>query len=137
MSMTDPIADMLTRIRNAVMRGQALTAMPLSKVKVEIAKILKEEGYLENFEVADGERPSQKVLRLKIKYIGERRERKPVLTGLERISRPGRRVYTKKQEIPWVLSGIGVAILSTPKGIMTGQRARQLGVGGEILCKVW
>jgi small subunit ribosomal protein S8 len=128
---------MLTRIRNAVMSGQALTAMPLSKVKVEIAKILKEEGYLENFEVADGERPSQKVLRLKIKYIGERRERKPVLTGLERISRPGRRIYTKKQEIPWVLSGIGVAILSTPKGIMTGQRARQLGVGGEILCKVW
>ncbi len=135
--MTDPIADMLTRIRNAVMSGQAMTAMPLSKVKVEIAKILKEEGYLENFEVADGERPSQKVLRLKIKYIGERRERKPVLTGLERVSRPGRRVYTKKQEIPWVLSGIGVAILSTPKGIMTGQRARQLGVGGEILCKVW
>jgi small subunit ribosomal protein S8 len=137
MSMTDPIADMLTRIRNAVMSGQAMTAMPLSKVKVEIAKILKEEGYLENFEVADGERPSQKVLRLKIKYIGERRERMPVLTGLERVSRPGRRVYTKKQEIPWVLSGIGVAILSTPKGIMTGQRARQLGVGGEILCKVW
>ena len=135
--MTDPIADMLTRIRNAVMSGQAMTAMPLSKVKVEIAKILKEEGYLENFEVADGEHPSQKVLRLKIKYIGERRERKPVLTDLERVSRPGRRVYTKKQEIPWVLSGIGVAILSTPKGIMTGQRARQLGVGGEILCKVW
>jgi small subunit ribosomal protein S8 len=137
MSMTDPIADMLTRIRNAVMGGQAMTAMPLSKVKVEIAKILKEEGYLDNYEVADGEHHSQKVLRIKIKYIGERRERKPVLTGLERVSRPGRRVYTKKQEIPWVLSGIGVAILSTPKGIMTGQRARQLGVGGEILCKVW
>ena len=137
MSMTDPIADMLTRIRNAVMSGQAMTAMPLSKVKMEIAKILKEEGYLENFEIADGERPSQQVLRLKIKYIGERRERKPVLTGLERVSRPGRRIYTKKQEIPWVLSGIGVAILSTPKGIMTGQRARQLGVGGEILCKIW
>jgi small subunit ribosomal protein S8 len=137
MSMTDPIADMLTRIRNSVMSGQAMTAMPSSKVKVEIAKILKEEGYLENYEIADGERPSQKVLRVKIKYIGERRERKPVLTNLERVSRPGRRVYTKKQEIPWVLSGIGVAILSTPKGIMTGQRARQLGVGGEILCKVW
>jgi len=136
MSMTDPIADMLTRIRNSVMSGQAMTAMPSSKVKVEIAKILKEEGYLENYEIADGERPSQKVLRVKIKYIGERRERKPVLTNLERVSRPGRRVYTKKQEIPWVLSGIGVAILSTPKGIMTGQRARQLGVGGEILCKV-
>jgi small subunit ribosomal protein S8 len=137
MSISDPIADMLTRIRNAVMSGQALTAMPVSKVKVEIAKILKEEGYLEAFEVADGESATQKVLRLKIKYIGDRRERKPVLTGLQRISRPGRRVYTKKQEIPWVLSGIGVAILSTPKGIMTGQRARQLGVGGEILCKVW
>jgi small subunit ribosomal protein S8 len=137
MSMTDPIADMLTRIRNSVMSGQAMTAMPSSKVKVEIAKILKEEGYIENYEIADGERPSQKVLRVKIKYIGERRERKPVLTNLERVSRPGRRVYTKKQKIPWVLSGIGVAILSTPKGIMTGQRARQLGVGGEILCKVW
>ncbi|MBI4732557.1 MAG: 30S ribosomal protein S8 [Chloroflexi bacterium] len=137
MSVNDPIADMLTRIRNAMMSGQAMTAMPFSKVKVEIAKILKEEGYLESFEAADGERPSQKVLRLRIKYIGERRERRPVIAGLERISRPGRRVYTKKQDIPWVLSGIGIAILSTPKGIMTGQRARQLNVGGEILCKVW
>ncbi len=137
MSMTDPIADMLTRIRNSMMSGQALTAMPYSKVKGEIAKILKEEGYLENIEVADGVTPSQKVLRLRIKYFGERRERKPVITGIERVSRPGRRIYTKKQDIPWVLSGMGVAILSTPKGIMTGQRARQLGVGGEILCKVW
>jgi small subunit ribosomal protein S8 len=137
MNISDPIADMLTRIRNAVMIGQALTAMPHSKVKVEIAKILKEEGYIDNFEVADGERPGQKVLRVKIKYTGERRERKPVITGLERISRPGRRVYTRKHDIPWVLAGIGVAILSTPKGIMTGQRARQLGVGGEILCKIW
>ena len=137
MSVNDPIADMLTRIRNAMMSGQAMTAMPFSKVKAEIAKILKEEGYLENMEVADGEREGQKVLRVRIKYIGERRERRPVITGIERISRPGRRVYTKKQDIPWVLSGIGVAILSTPKGIMTGQRARQLNVGGEILCKVW
>jgi small subunit ribosomal protein S8 len=137
MNISDPIADMLTRIRNSVMIGQSLTAMPHSKVKVEIAKILKEEGYIENYEVADGERTGQKVLRVKIKYVGERRERKPVITGLERISRPGRRVYTKKHDIPWVLAGIGVAILSTPKGIMTGQRARQLGVGGEILCKVW
>ena len=137
MSMSDPIADMLTRVRNAVLSGQVMTAMPCSKVKVEIAKILKEEGYLENYEVADGERPAQKVLRLRIKYLGERRERRPVISGLERVSRPGRRVYTKKQDIPWVLSGIGVAILSTPKGIMTGQRARQLGVGGEILCKIW
>lgn len=137
MSVTDPIADMLTRIRNSVMTGQPMVAMPHSKVKAEIAKILKEEGYLEGFEVADGEIPGQMVLRIKIKYIGERRERKPVLSGLVRVSRPGRRVYTKKQDIPWVLSGMGVAILSTPKGIMTGQRARQLNVGGEILCKVW
>jgi small subunit ribosomal protein S8 len=137
MSMSDPIADMLTRVRNAVLSGQPMTAMPCSKVKVEIAKILKEEGYLETYEVADGERPSQKVLRLRIKYLGERRERHPVITGLERISRPGRRIYTKKQDIPWVLSGLGVAILSTPTGIMTGARARQLGVGGEILCKIW
>lgn len=137
MSVSDPISDMLTRIRNAVMIGQPMVAMPVSKIKVEIAKIMKEEGYLENYEVVDGERPGHKVLRLRIKYVGERRERRPVITGLERVSRPGRRVYTKKQDIPWVLSGIGVAILSTPKGVMTGQRARQLGVGGEILCKVW
>jgi small subunit ribosomal protein S8 len=137
MSVTDPIADMLTRIRNAVSVGQPVVAMPHSKIKAEIAKILKEEGYLEGFEVADGEIPGQQVLRIKIKYVGERRDRKPVLSGLVRVSRPGRRVYTKKQDIPWVLSGMGVAIISTPKGIMTGQRARQLNVGGEILCKVW
>jgi small subunit ribosomal protein S8 len=137
MSVSDPIADMLTRIRNAVMVGQPSVAMPSSTVKAEIAKILKEEGFVEGFEVADSEKPGQKVLRIKIKYTGERRERTAVLTGLVRVSRPGRRVYTKKQDIPWVLSGMGVAILSTPKGVMTGQRARQLGVGGEILCKVW
>jgi small subunit ribosomal protein S8 len=137
MTMTDPIADMLTRIRNSMMSGQTLTAMPSSKIKIEIARILKDEGFLETYEISDEENSKQKVLRLKIKYYGERRERKPVMTGIERVSRPGRRVYTKKQEIPWVLSGMGVAILSTPKGIMTGQRARQMGVGGEILCKVW
>ena len=104
---------------------------------LEIAKILKEEGFLENFEVVDGETEAQKFLRLKIKYVGERRERRAVISGLERVSKPGRRIYTKKTEIPWVLSGIGVAILSTPKGVMTGARARQLGVGGEIICKVW
>lgn len=137
MSVTDPIADMLTRIRNAVATGQPLVAMPHSKIKAEIAKIMKEEGYLEGYEVVDGEIPGQKVLRVKIKYIGERRERKSVLSGIVRVSRPGRRVYTKKQDIPWVLSGMGVAIISTPKGVMTGHRARQLNVGGEILCKVW
>jgi small subunit ribosomal protein S8 len=109
MSVIDPIGDMLTRIRNAVLAGHTTVALPSSK----------------------------KMLRIRLKYIGERRERRPVISGLERVSRPGRRVYTGKQEIPWVLSGLGVAILSTPKGVMTGQRARQLGVGGEVLCKVW
>jgi small subunit ribosomal protein S8 len=117
MTVIDPIADMLTRIRNAVMAGHALVAMPSSKLKVEIAKIIKDEGYLEGFELVEN--------------------RRSVISGIERVSKPGRRVYTKKQDIPWVLSGIGVAILSTPKGVMTGARARQLGVGGEILCKVW
>jgi small subunit ribosomal protein S8 len=137
MAINDPIADMLTRIRNAVMSGQTMVAMPSSKIKIEIAKIMKDEGYLEGFEMAEGENQTQKVLRLKIKYVGERRTRRPVISGIERVSTPGRRIYTKKQNIPWVLSGIGVAILSTPKGVMTGARARQLGVGGEIICKVW
>jgi small subunit ribosomal protein S8 len=137
MSVVDPIADMLTRIRNGVMAGHTLVAMPSSKIKAEIAKILKEEGFIDGYEVVDGEGISFKVLRVKIKYVGERRGKRPVISGLERVSKPGRRIYTKRQDIPWVLSGIGVAILSTPKGVMTGQRARQVGVGGEILCKVW
>jgi len=137
MSFSDPIADMLTRIRNAVMSGQSLTAMPHSKVKAEIAKILKEEGYIDAYDVVEGEKPGQLVLRIRIKYVGERRDRQAVITNLQRVSRPGRRVYTKKQDIPWVLSGLGVAIISTPKGIMTGQRARQMNLGGEYLCKVW
>ena len=137
MAINDPIADMLTRIRNAVISGHAQVAMPSSSIKIEIAKILKEEGFLDGYEVVEGEKASEKILRMKIKYVGERRERKPVITGLERVSKPGRRIYTRKQDIPWVLSGLGVAILSTPKGVMTGVRARQLNVGGEILCKVW
>jgi len=137
MIVNDPIADMLTRIRNGILIGQAVVAMPTSKIKAEIARILKEEGYIDGYEVVEAEGSIIATLRIRLKYVGERRQRQPVITGLERISRPGRRVYTPKQEIPWVLSGMGIAILSTPKGIMTGQRARQLGVGGEILCKVW
>jgi small subunit ribosomal protein S8 len=137
MSVSDPIADMLTRIRNALTAGHTQTAMPSSNLKVAIAKILKEEGFISGYEVVNGERPGHKVLRLRLKYVGERRQRRPVITGLQRVSSPGRRVYSGKQEIPWVLSGMGIAIISTPKGVMTGQRARQLGVGGEILCKVW
>jgi len=137
MSVSDPIADMLTRIRNALVVGHSSVAMPSSKMKVAIAKIMKEEGYISSYEAVDGAIPQQKVLRIRLKYVGERRDRHPVITNLERISRPGRRVYAGKNEIPWVKSGMGIAILSTPKGVMTGQRARQLGVGGEIICKVW
>ena len=137
MSLTDPVADFLARIRNAIRARHQKLDVPASKLKTEIARILKEEGYIEGFEVVEGETALRQVLRIKLKYVGERRKREPVITGLERISRPGRRVYTHMKEIPWVLSGMGIAILSTPKGVMTGQRARQLGVGGEILCKVW
>jgi small subunit ribosomal protein S8 len=137
MSVIDPIADMLTRIRNGLLVGQPMVAMPTSKLKAEIARIMKEEGYIDGYEIVDGEKPAQQVLRVRLKYVGERREKHPVITGLERVSRPGRRTYSRKQDIPHVLSGIGVAIISTPKGVMTGVRARQLGVGGEILCKVW
>jgi small subunit ribosomal protein S8 len=137
MSVNDPIADMLTRIRNAMIAGHTLVAIPSSKMKASIAQILKEEGYIGDYEVVDGARPGLKVLRVQLKYVGERRHRRPVITGLERVSRPGRRVYTGKTEIPWVLSGMGIAILTTPKGVMTGARARQMGLGGEVICKVW
>jgi small subunit ribosomal protein S8 len=137
MSVNDPIADMLTRIRNGVMTSQSVVAVPSSKMKAEIARILKEEGYIEGYEVVDGDSIVNRVMRLRLKYVGERRQKLPVITGMVRVSRPGRRVYTRKQDIPWILSGMGITILSTPKGIMTGQRARQLGVGGEILCTIW
>jgi len=137
MSVSDPISDMLTRIRNAIMAGHTIIALPSSKIKESIAQILHEEGYISYYEVVDGKVSGSKLIRINLKYVGERRERRSVISGLVRISRPGRRVYTSKQEIPWVLSGLGIAILSTPKGVMTGQRARQLGVGGEVLCKVW
>ncbi len=136
-NVTDPIADMLTRIRNAIMVSQGTVSVPHSKLKESIAQILKDEGYLDGFEVAPEEGNPQKTIRLKIRYVGVRRERRSVLTDLQRVSRPGRRVYVGKGEIPWVLSGMGVAIISTPKGVMTGQRARALGVGGEVLCQIW
>jgi small subunit ribosomal protein S8 len=137
MSVSDPIADMLARMNNALIAGHQVVAMPGSKMKTAIARILKEEGFISSFEVVDGKSVGQLVLRIRLKYVGERRAKKSVITGLQRVSRPGRRIYTRKDEIPWVLSGMGIAILSTPKGVMTGQRARQLGVGGEVLCEVW
>ncbi len=137
MSVSDPIADMLTRIRNAGMAGQTVTTMPSSKIKVAIAKILKTEGFIADYDVKDGERIGEIILSIRLKYVGERRDRRPVLTGLKRVSKPGRRVYTGKQDIPWVLSGMGIAILSTSKGVMTGREARKLGMGGEVVCKIW
>jgi small subunit ribosomal protein S8 len=128
---------MLTRIRNAHMAGQSLVSLPSSKLKVAIAQILKQEGFVDDFSVATADGAVQPTLRLQLKYVGTRRQRKPVISGIERVSTPGRRVYARKKDIPWVLSGMGVAILSTPKGVMTGARARQLGVGGEVICKVW
>ena len=136
MTISDPIADMLTRVRNALMAGQTKVIVPSSKIKVAIAEILKSEGYIDDY-TEDQNHTAHQVIRIKLKYVGERRERRPVISGLERVSKPGRRVYASRKEIPWVRSGIGIAILTTPKGVMTGQRARQLGVGGEVLCKVW
>ena len=135
MSMSDPIADMLTRIRNAQMREHKTVSMPHSTVKVAIAEVLQKEGYIEDYKVLP-ETP-QAVLQVTLKYVGDRHHRRSVITGLERVSRPGRRVYVGKGEIPWVLSGMGISIVTTSKGIMTGQQARRLGVGGEVLCKVW
>ncbi len=133
--LSDPIADMLTRIRNAVMAGHPTVAIPHSKMKMAIAQILKDEGFIEDVTLEEG-KPAP-VMVIKLKYWGQRRERRPVITNLKRVSKPGRRVYVGKDEIPWVLSGMGIAILTTPKGIMTGQQAHRLGVGGEVLCYVW
>ena len=135
MTMTDPIADMLTRIRNAIMAGHSYVVVPGSRMKLAIARILKNEGFIENYDVTK-DRP-QPMIRIWLKYAGDRKDRRSVITGLRRVSKPGRRAYTGKKDIPWVLSGIGIAILSTSKGIMTGKKARRLGVGGEVLCHIW
>lgn len=135
MSMSDPISDMLTRIRNAQMREHKTVSMPHSSIKAAIAEVLQKEGYINEFKVLP-EKP-QSVLQVTLKYVGDRRNRRSVITGLQRVSRPGRRVYVGKGDVPWVLSGMGVAIVTTSKGIMTGQQARRQGVGGEVLCKVW
>jgi small subunit ribosomal protein S8 len=129
---SDPIADMLTRIRNGIMTRQKQVVVPGSKVKVALARILKEEGFIRDFEVTKD--VPQPQLRIVLKYD---RDRQPIITGLQRISKPGRRVYVNRSQIPWVLSGLGVAVMSTPQGIMTGQKARRLGFGGEVLCYVW
>jgi len=132
MSFTDPVADLLTRIRNAINARQQKLDVPASKLKTEIARILKEEGYLANFKAT--EENGRKLLRLYIKY-GSNND--AAITNLARVSRPGCRVYVGHNEIPRVLGGLGISILTTPKGVMTGRQARKTGVGGEILCEVW
>lgn len=123
---------MLTRIRNGLMVRKAFVLVPSSKVKVAIAQILLEEGFIQGYEVTK-EYP-QPNIRVWLKYDEKRR---PIVTGLERVSRPGRRVYKGKHDLPWVLSGLGIAIVSTPRGLMTDRQARRHGVGGEVLCYVW
>lgn len=130
--MTDPISDMLTRIRNAKMRKHEVVDIPLSKLKLEIARIMKEEGFIRNYRVV-GE-SVKKNLRVYLKYI---ENEEPVISDLRRVSKPGRRVYVGKDDIPSVKGGIGVAIISTSKGLMTDQKSREAKVGGEVLCYIW
>jgi small subunit ribosomal protein S8 len=132
MNITDPIADMLTRVRNALAARHPKVDVPASRLKAEIARILKEEGYIANFKVADEE--GKKTIKIYLKYSPGN---EPVISRLQRVSRPGRRVYVGQKEIPRVLGGMGINILTTPRGVMTGRHAYRQGVGGEILCEVW
>jgi small subunit ribosomal protein S8 len=132
---SDPIADMLTRIRNALLAGKPTVEVPRSKIKIEIARILKEEGFIEEFVI--GEETPVPMITINLKYYGSRRTRRPVITNISRVSKPGRRVYRNRRDLPRVLSGTGIAILTTPKGVMTAQQARREQVGGEVLCYVW
>lgn len=126
---------MLTRIRNAAAVGHPTVAVGASKLTERVAQILKEEGYLDGYQMVEAD--GKKALSLTLRYSGERRARRPAVTGLKRVSKPGKRIYVPKSEIPRVLSGMGIAIMSTPKGVMTGSAARRLGVGGEVLCYVY
>jgi|SRR5690606_18656474 len=131
--MTDPIADMLTRIRNASSVFHETVDVPSSRLKVELARILKEEGFIRDYKLVDENKP-QPTLRIFLKYAPNKQR---VITGIRRISRPGLRVYAKRDEVPRVLGGLGIAILSTSKGVMSDKEARKAGVGGEVICYVW
>ena len=135
MSMTDPISDFLTRLRNAASAQHADVEIPSSKLKRELARILKEQGYIEGFEVSPPgpDRPGERIT-ITLKYNDDR---KPTITGIERVSRPGRRTYVDSAHIPRIQGGMGTAIISTSRGVMTGHEARQQGVGGEVVAKVW
>jgi small subunit ribosomal protein S8 len=133
MSVSDPIADMLTRIRNGVAARHDSVRIPASKMKISIARVLKDEGFIRDYSVQDDGKP-QPDLKVDLGYTASRQ---PVLNGLQRVSKPGLRVYVQRREIPRVYGGLGIAIISTPKGIMTGQEARRQEVGGELLCYIW
>jgi small subunit ribosomal protein S8 len=132
--MTDPIADMLMRIRNASKAKHARVDVPSSKLKVEVARLLKEEGFIASYKLVDDERKVRKDIRIFLKYTANRRS---IITGLKRVSRPGARVYVGRADIRPVVGGLGASILSTPKGLMTGRAARKAGIGGELLCEIW
>ena len=132
MTVSDPIADMLTRIRNAIMASHDSVLIPSSKMKLSIAKILKAEGFISDYEVLKGK--PHRVIRIHLKYDDKNQ---PILSGLERVSKPGLRVYTGQKEIPRIHGGLGITIVSTSKGVMTGQQAWRQGIGGELLCYVW
>ena len=132
MTTTDPIADMLTRIRNAIMARHEFTLLPYSKMKLAIAKILREEGFIDNYEVLKG-KPAR-MIKVYLKYT---ENKQPAILGLKRVSKPGLRVYVERAEIPRVYGGLGIAILSTSKGVMSGQQAWRERLGGELLCYVW
>jgi small subunit ribosomal protein S8 len=134
MQVNDPIADMLTRIRNAITSRHDAVNIPSSRMKVAIAEVLKTEGFIKDFSVSVEDGKVQPTLKVELSYGGRKT---PVVTGLKRVSKPGLRVYVPRNEIPRVYGGLGIAILSTPKGIMTGQEARRQSVGGELLCYVW
>lgn len=135
MSMTDPIADMLTRVRNATQAGHRRVDMPASRTKREIARVLKEQGYISDFQ--DIKEGAQGILRLSLKYYLRDGKRTGVIEGIRRVSSPGRRVYADKHNIPKVCGGFGIAIVSTNRGVLTGHQCRLEGVGGEVLCEVW
>ena len=132
MTVSDPIADMLTRIRNAIMVRHDFVLVPSSRIKLSIAKILKGEGFISDYEVLKGK--PHRVIKIYLRYSDNN---KPVLSGLERVSKPGLRVYAQRKEIPKVYGGLGIAIVSTPKGVMTGHQAWRQGIGGELLCYIW
>jgi len=132
MTVSDPIADMLTRIRNAVMARHEYVMVPASRIKLSIARILKEEGFITDYEVVRGK--PHRIIKIHLKYTDNNQ---PVISGLERVSKPGLRVYVGRKEIPRVYGGLGIAILSTSKGVKTGRQAWRQGIGGELLCYVW